>query len=42
MLQRRIRLLSSDSVDPDMLGERARDLLDYADPHDLILMQPRR
>jgi cell division protein FtsB len=42
MLQRRIKLLSSDSVDPDMLGERVRDLLDYADPHDLILMQARR
>ena len=38
--QRRIRLLKSDSVDPDMLDERARDLLDYADPHDLVLMTP--
>jgi cell division protein FtsB len=40
--QRRIRLLKSDSVDPDMLDERARELLDYADPHDLILLLPRR
>ena len=38
--QRRIRLLKSDSVDPDMLDERARQLLDYADPHDLVLMIP--
>jgi cell division protein FtsB len=38
--QRRIRLLKSDSVDPDMLDERARELLDYADPHDLVLMTP--
>jgi len=42
MLERRIRLLKSDSIDPDMLEERARDLLDFADPHDLILMQSRR
>ena len=40
--QRRIRLLKSDSVDPDMLDERARELLDYADPHDLVLMTPHR
>jgi cell division protein FtsB len=42
MLQRRIRLLKSDSVDPDMLDERARELLDFADPHDVILMQAQR
>ncbi len=42
MLQRRIKLLKSDGVDPDMLDERARELLDYADPHDLILMQAHR
>jgi cell division protein FtsB len=40
--QRRIKLLKSDSVDPDMLDERARELLDYADAHDLVLMTPRR
>src|SRR6185503_18660426 len=42
MLQRRIKLLKSDSVDPDMLDERARELLDFADPHDLIFMQAHR
>ena len=42
MLQRRMKLLKSDSVDPDMLDERARELLDFADPHDLILMQAHR
>src|ERR1700751_2696672 len=36
--QRRIALLKSDDLDPDMLDERARILLDYADPHDLTLM----
>jgi cell division protein FtsB len=37
--QRRITLLRSDSVDPDMLDERARALLDYADPRDLTLIR---
>jgi cell division protein FtsB len=36
--ERRIALLKSDDIDPDMLDERARILLDYADPHDLTLM----
>jgi cell division protein FtsB len=37
--QRRVALLKSDSLDPDMLDERARSLLDYADPRDLVLQQ---
>jgi cell division protein FtsB len=36
--ERRIALLKSDDLDPDMLDERARTLLDYAGPHDLTLM----
>ncbi len=36
--KRRVALLKSDDLDPDMLDERARTLLDYADPHDLTLM----
>lgn len=36
--QRRIALLKSDKLDPDMLDERARVLLDYAHPNDLTLM----
>ena len=36
--ERRIALLKSDDLDPDMLDERARILLDYADPHDLTLI----
>jgi len=39
--ERRIALLKSDDLDPDMLDERARILLDYADPHDLTLMLDR-
>ena len=36
--ERRIALLKSDDLDPDMLDERARILLDYADPNDLTLI----
>jgi cell division protein FtsB len=35
--ERRVSLLKSDSIDPDMLDERARVLLNYADPRDLTL-----
>ena len=36
--ERRIALLKSSGVDPDMLDERARALLDYVHPHDLTMM----
>jgi cell division protein FtsB len=36
--QRRVALLKSDKIDPDMLDERARALLDYVDAGDLTLM----
>ena len=35
--ERRVLLLKPDSIDPDMLDERARVLLNYADPRDLTL-----
>jgi cell division protein FtsB len=35
--ERRVGLLKPQSIDPDMLDERARALLDYADPRDLTL-----
>ena len=35
--ERRVALLKSDSLDPDMLDERARALLDYVDANDLVL-----
>jgi cell division protein FtsB len=35
--ERRVALLKPESIDPDMLDERARVLLDYADPRDLTL-----
>ena len=36
--ERRIVLLKSRGLDPDMLDERARALLDYTHPNDLTLM----
>jgi cell division protein FtsB len=35
--ERRVSLLQPESLDPDMLDERARALLDYVDPNDLTL-----
>jgi cell division protein FtsB len=40
--ERRVALLKSQSLDPDMLDERARALLDYVDPNDLTLILRRR
>ena len=40
--ERRVALLRVDSIDPDMLDERARALVGYADPRDLtLLLRPR-
>jgi cell division protein FtsB len=36
--ERRVALLKSDKLDPDMLDEQARSLLDYVDPKELIFM----
>jgi cell division protein FtsB len=35
--ERRAALLRPESIDPDMLDERARAMLNYADPRDLTL-----
>jgi cell division protein FtsB len=35
--EQRVALLRADRIDPDMLDERARALLHYAHPNDLIL-----
>lgn len=39
--QRRVALIKSESLDPDMLDERARALLDYADPRDAVMIVKR-
>jgi cell division protein FtsB len=36
--ERRVALLKADKLDPDMLDEQARALLDYAGPYDLTFM----
>jgi cell division protein FtsB len=36
--QHRVKLLRSNSIDPDMLDERARAGLNYLDPRDVTLM----
>jgi len=38
---RRVALLRSDRIDPDMLDERARAVLYYVDPRDVTMMLPR-
>jgi cell division protein FtsB len=40
--ERRVSLLRSESLDPDMLDERTRALLDYTDPRDLTLQLGRQ
>jgi cell division protein FtsB len=37
-VEQRVSLLRSDNLDPDMLDERIRAQLDYADPHELVRM----
>lgn len=40
--ERRVSLLRTDRIDPDVLDERARALVGYADPRDLtLLLNPR-
>jgi cell division protein FtsB len=36
--EHRVALLKADRIDPDMLDERARQLLDYADPRDVTVL----
>lgn len=38
--EKRVSLLRGDSLDPDMLDERARAMLDYVHPRDLTLILP--
>jgi cell division protein FtsB len=40
--ERRVALLKSQSLDPDMLDERARALLDYVDANDVTLILRRQ
>lgn len=37
-LERRVALLKADSLDPDMLDERARRMLDYGKPGEIVIL----
>ena len=39
--ERRVALLKSDGLDPDMLDERARALLGFANPRDVVMLRKR-
>jgi len=41
VLERRVSLLRAESIDADMLDERARALLNYSDPRELTLQLSR-
>jgi cell division protein FtsB len=38
--EKQLALLRAGSLDPDLLDERARVLLGYAHPHDLVIIVP--
>jgi len=40
--ERRVALLKADRIDPDILDERARQVLNFLDPHDVTIMIKRR
>ena len=40
--ERRVALLKADRIDPDMLDERARQLLNYEDPHEVTIVVKHR
>jgi cell division protein FtsB len=40
--ERRVALLKTDRIDPDMLDERARQLLNYLDPHEVTIVVKHR
>jgi cell division protein FtsB len=39
--EHRVSLLRSDKIDPDMLDERVRAMLDYVEPNDVVFLTPR-
>ena len=41
-LERRVRLMNPGSLDSDMLEERARLMLNYGYPNDIIILEPKR
>jgi cell division protein FtsB len=41
MWEHRVSLLRSDRIDPDMLDERVRAMLDYVEPNDIVMLTSR-
>lgn len=41
-LERRVALLRPDNLDPDLLEERARVMLDFVHPDEIVIMTPTR
>ena len=40
-LQHRTELLRNDSMDPDMLDEKSRELLNYSKPNEIVILTPK-
>lgn len=40
--ENRVALLKADRLDPDLIDERARLLLNYVDPRDIVILTVRR
>jgi len=41
-LERNVSLLRAEHLDPDMLDERARAILNLAHPDDIVIVEPKR
>ena len=39
-LEHRTKLLKNDSMDPDMLDEKSRELLNYSKPNEIVIITP--
>ena len=39
-LEHRTQLLRNDSMDPDLLEEKSRELLNYSKPNEIIILTP--
>jgi len=40
-LEHRVQLMRPESMDPDLLDEKSRELLDYSKPGDVIVLTPK-
>jgi cell division protein FtsB len=41
-LEHRVQLMRPESMDPDLLDEKSRELLDYSKPGDVIILTPKK